>query len=105
MNAYLSFFSTQTALLVRLTVGHILLSVVAVVVALVIALPLGVAACGGGGNKNTNGGSSAGPAGATAGATQATTAVSAPSRARSVVEGGAPAAGATPPTAVDRTIG
>ena len=41
MNAYLSFFSTQTALLVRLTVGHILLSVVAVVVALVIALPLG----------------------------------------------------------------
>jgi osmoprotectant transport system permease protein len=41
MNAYLSFFGTQTALLVRLTVGHILLSVVAVVVALVIALPLG----------------------------------------------------------------
>ena len=41
MTDYLSFFTTQTALLVRLTVGHILLSVVAVVVALVIALPLG----------------------------------------------------------------
>ncbi len=41
MNAYLSFFSDQAALLVRLTVGHILLSVVAVVVSIVIALPLG----------------------------------------------------------------
>ena len=41
MSDYLSFFTTQTALLVRLTVGHILLSVVAVLVALVIALPLG----------------------------------------------------------------
>src|ERR1700712_232457 len=41
MTDYLSFFTTQTALLVRLTVGHILLSVVAVVIALVIALPLG----------------------------------------------------------------
>ena len=41
MNAFLSFFSEQSALLVRLTVGHILLSVVSLLVAIVIALPLG----------------------------------------------------------------
>ena len=41
MNAFLSFFSEQTALLVRLTVGHILLSVVSLLIAIVIALPLG----------------------------------------------------------------
>ncbi|MCD2195981.1 ABC transporter permease [Actinomycetospora endophytica] len=41
MTGYLSFFSDQAALLVRLTVGHILLSVVAVVISIVIAVPLG----------------------------------------------------------------
>jgi osmoprotectant transport system permease protein len=41
MNAYFSFFSEQAALLVRLTVGHILLSVVALLIAIAIALPLG----------------------------------------------------------------
>lgn len=41
MTSYLSFFSEQGALLLRLTVGHVLLSIVSVVVAIVIAVPLG----------------------------------------------------------------
>jgi osmoprotectant transport system permease protein len=41
MTGYLSFFSDNAALLVQLTVGHILLSVVAVVISIIIAVPLG----------------------------------------------------------------
>jgi osmoprotectant transport system permease protein len=41
MNAYFSFFSEQAALLTRLTVGHILLSVVSVAISIIIALPIG----------------------------------------------------------------
>lgn len=41
MSGYFSFFSDNAVLLVRLTVGHILLSVVALLIAIVIAVPLG----------------------------------------------------------------
>ncbi|WP_433803175.1 ABC transporter permease [Actinomycetospora sp. CA-084318] len=41
MTSYLSFFGDNAGLLLRITLGHVVLSVVAVVVAVVLALPLG----------------------------------------------------------------